>query len=587
MGLVRPELLAEVDAALSGIAARQPPACGLPTVLAYGHYPLGTLEQPPRTWPGPLGLPALALRSASSMQGLAALLAARNVAAYLSGHLHAAFGARLHALHPTPAGGQLAELETTSFKEDRRFRLVALDPGSAVGLGGGGDGAALAAGAPPPPPTALTFIDLYFHGPGTPTPRGQRPDLGAMEHPAWRERRAARGWGVTPGDPSATVVDYIALITSPADARYAPLLPPSVAEARAAAEAPPQGAVRALVFPLDGPAAEALAAGARRGGGGVLSWLSGGSGVKDAVAAVSLTVALPGGGLLASEPMALLEGQEPQVAAAAKGSVGPLLFEARPVLRVNCSSGDGNASSVGEAEALCQAAATAGEGVAGATEHVVDLQVVVADAWRASASPRQPAGLRCTAIDRRQQQQRQQLRCVVSSLPPGGRPLPLGVSWLEWLVLAVSWPVAVHRLFLAAWAFQLGALLLLPRLGRRRWAPTVAAAPLFRPGGGSSGSASGVAARLARCASAWLAWPVASLALLADAPRVWWPMVGYRCAGCRQHDVAAAAAAGSQLLPCSQHTRSVSQGPRLSGPAPKPRFAAPTCWWAPGWWRKA
>lgn len=37
-------------------------------------------------------------------QGMAQLLADFNVSAYVSGHLHAAFGERLHRLHPTPAG---------------------------------------------------------------------------------------------------------------------------------------------------------------------------------------------------------------------------------------------------------------------------------------------------------------------------------------------------------------------------------------------------------------------------------------------------------------------------------------------------
>ena len=60
-----------------------------------------------------LSFPAL-----SSMQ----LLAEHNVAAVLSGHLHGSFGQRLHRVHSTPAGGHMAELETTAWKDDRRFR---------------------------------------------------------------------------------------------------------------------------------------------------------------------------------------------------------------------------------------------------------------------------------------------------------------------------------------------------------------------------------------------------------------------------------------------------------------------------------
>ncbi len=38
------------------------------------------------------------------MQLVAQVLAEHNVSAYLTGHLHGAFGQRLHRLHATPAG---------------------------------------------------------------------------------------------------------------------------------------------------------------------------------------------------------------------------------------------------------------------------------------------------------------------------------------------------------------------------------------------------------------------------------------------------------------------------------------------------
>ena len=88
------------------------------------------------------------------------------MSAYLNGHLHAAFGERLHRLHPTsPAGGgHLAELETAAWKDDRRFRVLALDAG------------------------ALSFADYYFHTPGSPLRPG-REDQGVMQTTGggWRE----------------------------------------------------------------------------------------------------------------------------------------------------------------------------------------------------------------------------------------------------------------------------------------------------------------------------------------------------------------------------------------------------------------
>jgi hypothetical protein len=91
------------------------------------------------------------------------LLADHGVAAVLSGHLHSAFGQRLHRLHPTPAGGRLADLETAAWKDDRRFRLVGVDGGS------------------------LSFLDLFFHTRSAPGMPG-RPDAAAMQDPGG-------GWG--------------------------------------------------------------------------------------------------------------------------------------------------------------------------------------------------------------------------------------------------------------------------------------------------------------------------------------------------------------------------------------------------------
>lgn len=68
-GQARPAMLAEAAAALRGIADAQPPGCGPPTIIAYCHYPLSTIDStPPHA-----GLPGILLHAthrATAMQGL-------------------------------------------------------------------------------------------------------------------------------------------------------------------------------------------------------------------------------------------------------------------------------------------------------------------------------------------------------------------------------------------------------------------------------------------------------------------------------------------------------------------------------------
>ncbi len=65
----------------------------------------------------------------------------------------------------------MAELETSAWKDDRRFRLLALDRG------------------------ALTFADLFFHAPGTPRRPSRREDVMAVKENGARESRCGKGVG--------------------------------------------------------------------------------------------------------------------------------------------------------------------------------------------------------------------------------------------------------------------------------------------------------------------------------------------------------------------------------------------------------
>ncbi|EFN57681.1 hypothetical protein CHLNCDRAFT_50941 [Chlorella variabilis] len=291
-GLAGPALMAEAQSALASIRQQQAAACGAPLILAYCHYPLSTVDSSPRHVPGPPGILLHAMRSVRPMQGLTQLLAQHNVSAVLSGHLHSAFGQRLHRVHATPSGGRMAEIETAAWKDDRRFRLVAVDGG------------------------ALTLLDLMFHTRNSPRMPG-RSDAAATQDPgaSWQEAYARRGWAVTALEPSAAVVGHLAFITSPPDGRYSPLGAPSASAAAAAAQqanGSQGGWVKALVYALDG-------------------WEAAGGGLS-----VELTGWLPGGAKLFSKTM------QPQPAASGGQAQGPLLFAGQGEATVSCVGATGD-----------------------------------------------------------------------------------------------------------------------------------------------------------------------------------------------------------------------------------------------------
>lgn len=73
-----------------------------PPVIVYGHYPLPTIQEPETK---PWVAPAMG-RQRPQQDDLLRVLTRHNVSAYLSGHLHAAFGQRVHRLHRTPTNGK-------------------------------------------------------------------------------------------------------------------------------------------------------------------------------------------------------------------------------------------------------------------------------------------------------------------------------------------------------------------------------------------------------------------------------------------------------------------------------------------------
>ena len=72
-------------------------------IIAHGHFPLEVIAYP-ETHPWWL-FARTSSRLPPHMQTLRRLLVHHGVSAYLNGHLHAAFGQRLHRLHRNAATG--------------------------------------------------------------------------------------------------------------------------------------------------------------------------------------------------------------------------------------------------------------------------------------------------------------------------------------------------------------------------------------------------------------------------------------------------------------------------------------------------
>lgn len=469
-----------------------------PAIIAFGHYPLSTVDhRPAGLWASAwiLGAFKHAAGRADAMQGAAAAISSLPATAYVSGHLHTAFGERMHHAHPAHADvlldknskntaaptHVLAELETGAWKDDRRFRIASVDNG------------------------AFAFIDLYYVSNGTPG-RRRRSDAAARARTDWREAFQGRGgWGVTPTDQTATVNDHIALITWPPDARLSPQ--PAVSE-----DAYPEGTVRAAVFPL--------------------SPLT-----NEDQEIINVTVV----GFLPGQEMHFLHSQL-QLVSSKMSDKGNQFWRRERVKGVSNENSGGMVvfSGVPHASVLCTATGAFGAdhrlSRCGPPSDMVYLQVIVENGLgRPSTSPRVPAALRCRKSERRDGSQ----DCWAA---PAKKPAPLNVGWLEAFMLQVNWPVLMHRVYLITWALGLWLLLLLPRRVAQggTWVRRVYSSPLFQkyavpqsqyPTWSSIRAMDAgmiqalppvtLRARL----SAALLWPGAALVLVASRPRVWFALV--------------------------------------------------------------
>lgn len=196
-GVASQSLLLELEAKLgqeSATTAQALSNCTKPPVIAFSHYPFSVVR-----YPRPLSASAPPQDAAT----LPELLSRHGCTAYLSGHLHATFGQRLHRLHPpaAPYGAArqepLMELETASWKYERRFRFLTVDEGR------------------------VSFVDLEFvpprarqqHSPQTCTHSDDT-------HSAKGEHDTPPRGAIRAVDPSRTVGDWLVLITAPLDGRY-------------------------------------------------------------------------------------------------------------------------------------------------------------------------------------------------------------------------------------------------------------------------------------------------------------------------------------------------------------------------------
>ncbi|EFJ51718.1 hypothetical protein VOLCADRAFT_87455 [Volvox carteri f. nagariensis] len=136
LGVITQSVLDELDEQLAASIAGMRGANCNPPYIAYGHYPLSTIAYPGRRIAG-----GAAERAASVHQ----ILVRHGVSAYLAGHLHGAFGRKLHRLHAGPIAGtgaaddnprgHMLELEMVDWKYARTVRLLTVDPGPGGAVG--------------------------------------------------------------------------------------------------------------------------------------------------------------------------------------------------------------------------------------------------------------------------------------------------------------------------------------------------------------------------------------------------------------------------------------------------------------------
>jgi hypothetical protein len=383
-------------------SSSSPDSAPLPPLLAYGHFPLSTVEKSvgarkrkKENGKGGEGVSSnggdldldLDLDASSPLPPhLSDLLASPSVSAdaYVAGHLHSLFGGRMHRALPKKkqaegngnGGGTLAEWEAASFADSRRFRLLVSDKGS------------------------LTFSDWHWHSPAGPAAYANSTGFDPAASPRPRpfvSAAVSRTSTLQPAEPAAG--GWLLHLSSPPDARFA-----------SSFSGVALGSLRALALPL-----------ALGGGGG-----EGGVEGRPPERVRASWTCVPSG-----------ERGSVDLLASPSSSSTPFLFEAAWP-EAGCPSGD-HAAEV-ELEAFSEGGG--GEGAA------------LAAAARAPARPVALVKSPSSSSD----------FSTVGIGPHGALfPLPARTSTLEAFFVSVDWARFARRLFWGLWAGWLVAGLLLPR----------------------------------------------------------------------------------------------------------------------------
>jgi len=324
---------------------------------------------------------------------------------------------------------------------------------------------------------------------------------GALRATEWLRAYEHRGWGILPADPTAApVVDYIALITWPPDARYFPKNPGSNEESIAVtATQEEDGTIRAVVFPL----MQLVGEGRKHADGSIVP------GNSRTQIHVEVSGWLPDGTKILHAPM------KNEMYGKSGDTMGMQVFSASPHATVHCVE-------AGSARLMIDCAPPA---------QFVDVQITIQSVNESSiigASAKIPIALKCRP-DGPEKGGRQTCWAAQSE-----EPAPMELSWVEWFILCVHWPVAGNRLFLLCWTLHMVFMLLIPRrlavqgnVPRRIsssswWGGT--AHPIGHAGFGSWHSPelfSGIIRRLLQI----ILWPFVALVLSAGVRRVWLSMV--------------------------------------------------------------
>lgn len=192
------EMIAEGISAVNGFKS----ACSSdrgPVVVSFGHYPLSVFSEAHAV--GVYGALSHAFfGGVGCLDHPVADLIARNANVYLCGHLHSLFG-RLRRVHEAPSGhegGRLHELEAAAFKDQRSFRILAID--SMAGS------------------TCASVAEYQFLTPDAPNVAESNMALKQRRRDGWEPSFTDRGWGLIVHDASGFSLNgTMVVVTSPPD----------------------------------------------------------------------------------------------------------------------------------------------------------------------------------------------------------------------------------------------------------------------------------------------------------------------------------------------------------------------------------